>query len=147
MVPLALAVVVLCIAGTLAAFALGFLADDRETYPVYSVEGVRDGSTVSGEAHCEDIGESSREAVLRFTYSLECDGEAISMESYLFMDGNRPVDSLYSESGTMEVCGIPTVVWVPVDGSGFCYCISSDGEVLGISIEKDGISAFAQAVP
>lgn len=147
MFPLAFTVVILCVAGTVAAFAFGLLTDDESAYPGYTVNGDVDGTEVSGTASCIDTGESSREKVLCFTYTLEHGDDTIVISSYLFMDGSRPVAKLYSVVGAVEIDGAHTTVWRPVEYDGFEYCISEDGTVLGISIEKDGLSAFAQAVP
>ena len=66
------AVAVVCVSCTLAAFGIGMVLDDGGEYPGYTVLGTDAyGGPVTGTASCRDIGESEREAVLEFRYSLD----------------------------------------------------------------------------
>ena len=137
---LGVAVAVVCVSCTLAAFGIGMVLDDDGGYPGYAVLGTdADGGPVTGTASCRDIGESEREAVLEFRYSLETSGGTLELTSHLIMDGSEPTGGAVMV-GTSETLGRGVTLW---ENGGFTYHVDGDGTVVAVDISAEGISARA----
>lgn len=143
---LAAVLVIICVAGTLTVYGIGHILGDDAGFPNYTVTGTEtDGTGIVGTVTCTDTRESSIQPVLRFDYSLETSEGTMELTSYLFLDTDgMPMEGFYTYTGTRDIQGTQTDVWTDSDGE-FSYCVSSDGDVLGIVIETDGVSAFAEA--
>ncbi len=142
-IAIATVVVVLCVVGTLSVFFMGNILDEERSYPSYSVEGTSDGSPVTGTATCRDTGESSRQTVLEFRYTLSGDSGTIELTSHLIIERGTPV-GIYESTGTSETLGRHVTLWKDPEGS-FTYHVADDGSVLAIDISEGSVVARAVA--
>lgn len=123
-------------------FGLSTVLDDDGPLE-FSVEGTLDGSEVIGTVVCEDIGESSLEQVLRFTFELEHDGTTDGYESHLIVGSDgRPDPAVCVMTGEREMDGVSTQVWSSVSEPGFGYCFDGD-RIVAIVITVDGYDCLA----